>query len=129
MVGGVDITDAVASVKAGLRIVGGQITTATAADTVVTGLDTVAFAIAVFDSDPADGSALVTCTVGDQTSNPAAGSIVVKTWQTAVAVEAAPTPPVPETKFVADVKPIAATVFGRKVNWIAGGTIRAVADA
>ena len=91
---------------AGYKIARGQLTTASATDTVVTGLATVVSAVASYDTDPGDANFLVSCTIGDQAGTPAAGSIIVKTWKTDGA----------------DPTPSAATSFSKKVNWIAVGT-------
>ncbi len=89
------------------RMVAGQITTATATDTVVTGLATVIACGATEDSDPIDNPEWVTATIGDQAGSPAAGSIIVKTWQNTSG---------------SDPTPVAATTFSKKVNWWAYGT-------
>lgn len=85
----------------GQRVARGQRTTASASDTVVTGLTTVAAVVAVLDDDPVAGCAVVTASIGNQAGAPAAGSVLIKTWNTTFA---------------------AATTFGKKVNWIAWGT-------
>ncbi|MDI4231441.1 DUF2190 family protein [Bradyrhizobium sp. Arg237L] len=90
----------------GLRVVGGQLTTATASDTVVTGLSKVLSAVASFESDPGDDPMLVSAQIGDQAGAPVAGSIVVKTWKNTGGT---------------DPTPVAATTFAKKVNWIAIG--------
>ena len=89
-----------------LKIVGGQHTTVAASDTVVTGLTTVVAAVATLDADPSDDPELVSCSIGDQAGSPAAGSILIKTWKNGAT----------------DPTPAAATVFSKKVNWIAIGT-------
>jgi len=91
----------------GLRVARGQQTTVAASDTVVTGLNTVVAAVACLDSDPTDNPEWVTCSIGDQAGAPAAGSILVKTWQNTSGTDPTPT---------------AATTFTKKVNWIAVGT-------
>jgi hypothetical protein len=78
-----------------------------AVDTVVTGLATVVAVVAVLDSDPTLDPLFVTASIGDQAGAPAAGSVYIKSWQATAA---------------GDVTPIAATTFGKKVNWIAIGT-------
>lgn len=98
---------AVAGVAAGYKVARGQHTTVAASDTVATGLATVVAAVAVLDSDPTTDPLFVTCSIGDQAGAPAAGSIYIKSWK--------PTA-------VNDVTPIAATTFGKKVNWVAVGT-------
>lgn len=89
-----------------LRTISGQTTTATATDTVVTGLRRVVAVVASYDTDPADANDFVSATIGDQAGSPAAGSIIIKTWKTADG---------------ADVTPVAATAFTKKVNWVATG--------
>lgn len=89
----------------GFKIAGGQITTATAADTIVTGLATVLAAFANFETDLADANTYVQAQIGDQAGAPAAGSIVVKTWK----------------QSGTDPTPLAADSFAKKVNWIAIG--------
>lgn len=97
-----------ASIKnlAALPIAFGQALTVTASDTVVTGLKNVAAVIASFDTDPADANITVSASIGDQAGTPAAGSILIKTWKSADG---------------ADVTPVAATAFSKKVNWVAFG--------
>ena len=90
----------------GLRVVQGQLATGTAADTVATGLTTVLRVVASLESDPVLTAEWVTAQVGNQTGAPAAGSIVIKTW---------------EATSNANPTPIAATTFGKLVNWIAIG--------
>lgn len=89
------------------KIARGQQTTASASDTVVTGLATVVAVVASFDTDPADANLYVSASIGDQAGSPAAGSIYIKTWK---------------TNDGADPTPVAATAFSKKVNWIAVGT-------
>lgn len=101
------VTTPVAGVAASYKIARGQLTTASATDTVVTGLTTVVSAVGCYDDSPGDANTFVSCTIGDQAGTPAAGSIIVKTWKTADG---------------ADVTPVAATSFSKKVNWIAIGT-------
>jgi hypothetical protein len=90
-----------------LKFARGQITTVTAADTVVTGLAVVAAVIVSLEDDPTDNPFMASGQIGNQSGAPAAGSIVIKTWQNTAG---------------ADPAPAAATTFGRKVNWIAIGT-------
>jgi len=90
----------------GLKLVAGQLTTVTAADTVITGLATVVAVVATLDSDPIDNPEWVTATIGDQAGSPAAGSVIIKTWQNTGGT---------------DPTPAAATTFGKKVNWLAIG--------
>lgn len=85
----------------------GQATTASAADTIVTGLATVVAVIAILEDDPVLTMDRVTAQVGNQAGAPAAGSIVLKSWM--------PTS-------VSNPTPIAATTFSKKVNWLAIGT-------
>lgn len=84
----------------------GQATTVAAVDTIVTGLNQVIAVVASYDTDPADANDFVSASIGDQAGTPAAGSILIKTWKTADG---------------ADVTPVAATAFSKKVNWIAIG--------
>ncbi|MGJ4893771.1 hypothetical protein ACQR10_04540 [Bradyrhizobium sp. HKCCYLRH2060] len=90
-----------------LKFARGQLTTVTAADTVVTGLATVVSVVASLESDPVDNPFMVSAQIGDQAGAPAAGSIIIKTWQNTTGT---------------DPTPAAATTFGKKVNWIAIGT-------
>lgn len=91
----------------GIKIARGQLTTVTATDTVVTGLNTVVAVVACLDDNPGDNPMLVSATIGDQAGAPAAGSIIIKTWQNTTGT---------------DPTPLAATTFSKKVNWIAIGT-------
>jgi len=97
----------VEGVAADYKIARGVHTTVAASDTVVTGLATVVAVIATLESDPVLDPILVSASIGNQSGAPAAGSVLIKTWQ-ATAVDNA--------------TPIAATTFGKKVNWIAVGT-------
>lgn len=97
--------DVLLQAEGGLRVVGGQHTTVTATDTVVTGLSQVVAAVVSYDTDPADANTYVSATIGDQAGAPAAGSIVVKSWK----------------QSGSDPTPIAADAFGKVVNWIAVG--------
>ncbi len=113
-IGGVKVTASaaalnlvLAAVTAGKKVAFGQATTASASDTIVTGLATVVAAVAVLDDAPSVATLFVSCSIGDQAGAPAAGSILLKSWK--------PTD-------VNDVTPIAATSFSKKVNWIAIGT-------
>lgn len=90
-----------------VNIARGQATTVTAADTVVTGLSNVAAVIVSLESDPTDNPEWVTAQVGDQAGSPVAGSVIIKTWQNTSG---------------SDPTPVAATTFGKKVNWIAIGS-------
>jgi hypothetical protein len=91
----------------GLRVAMGQQTTVAAADTVVTGLNTVLSAVACLESDLGDDPEWVSCQIGDQAGAPAAGSIIIKTWKNTGGT---------------DPTPVAATTFTKKVNWFAMGT-------
>jgi hypothetical protein len=102
-----DVIEVLPGGGGGLRVARGQQTTVAASDTVVTGLNTVVAAVACLDSDPIDNPEWVSCSIGDQAGAPAAGSILVKTWQNTAGNDPTPT---------------AATTFGKKVNWIAVGT-------
>ncbi len=97
----------VAGVAAGYKIARGQLTTVTAADTVVTGLATVIAVVASMESDPGDDPFMCSAQVGDQAGTPAAGSVIIKTWKNTGGT---------------DPTPLAATTFSKKVNWIAVGT-------
>ena len=89
-----------------LKFARGQLTTVTAADTVVTGLATVAAVVASLESDPTDNPFMASAQIGDQAGAPAAGSIIIKTWQNTTGT---------------DPTPAAASTFGKKVNWVAIG--------
>jgi hypothetical protein len=101
------LATAPAAIAAGYKVARGQQTTVGASDTVVTGLATVVAAVACLDSDPTDNPEWVTCSIGDQAGTPAAGSILIKTWQNTTGTDPTPT---------------AASTFSKKVNWIAIGT-------
>jgi hypothetical protein len=101
------LSNALAGTSAAKKYVGGQLTTASAADTVVTGLATVIACGATLDSDPVDDPMLASATIGDQAGAPAAGSIIVKTWKNTGGT---------------DPTPLAATTFTKKVNWWAYGS-------
>jgi hypothetical protein len=101
------LSSALAGTSAGKKFVAGQMTTATATDTVVTGLATVVACGATLDADPGDDPMLVSATIGDQAGAPAAGSIIVKTWKNTGGT---------------DPTPLAATTFTKKINWWAYGT-------
>lgn len=79
----------------------GQTTTATAADTVDTGLTTVVAVVAQLESDPVAG---VDRAIGVKGS---AGNISIKTFKPTSGTSTVPT---------------AATTFGKVVSWIAFGT-------
>lgn len=95
---------AVTVVALGGNTARGQHTSVAASDTVVTGLASVAGVIASLDADPGLNPGLASASIGDQAGAPAAGSVLLKTWQFTDATH--PTP-------------IAATTFGKKVNWLA----------
>jgi predicted RecA/RadA family phage recombinase len=97
--------DVLLQAEGGLRIVGGQHTTVTATDTVVTGLSQVVAAVVSYGTDPADANTYVSATIGDQAGAPAAGSIIIKSWK----------------QSGSDPTPIAADAFSKVVNWIAVG--------
>jgi hypothetical protein len=97
----------IAGAGSGLKLARGQQNTVTAVDTVATGLTTVVAAVASLDSDPGDDPMLATASIGDQAGAPVAGSILVKTWKNTGGT---------------DPTPLAASTFGKKVNWIAIGT-------
>lgn len=101
------VANPVNGVAGGYKLARGQATTASASDTVVTGLALVVSAVASMDSDPADDPFMCSCSIGDQAGTPAAGSILVKTWKNTGGT---------------DPTPLAATTFSKKVNWIAIGT-------
>lgn len=84
----------------------GQVATVTASDTIATGLSTVKGVVAVLNDAPAATVTLVTADIGDQAGAPVAGAFLLKTWQPTAAGNTAP---------------IAATTFGKKVNWFAWG--------
>lgn len=90
----------------GLKTVAGQATTATASDTIVTGLSKLVGAIASLDDSPIDDPIMATASIGDQAGSPAAGSFLLKTWKDTGGT---------------DPTPAAATTFSKKVNWIAFG--------
>lgn len=77
----------------------GQQTTVAAADTIATGLAEVYGVVVSLDTDPADANMFVSGTFSG-------GNIVVKTWKSADGT---------------DPTPVAASAFGKKVNWFAWG--------
>lgn len=89
-----------------IKVSSGQATTATASDTVVTGLRKVLYAVASLEDSPVIGADRAQAVIGDQAGTPAAGSILIKSFK--------PTG-------TGDATPIAATTFSKKVNWIAIG--------
>lgn len=100
-------TKGVQAVAAGLKIATGQATTVAASDTIVTGLTSLVGAMAVLDDAPVIGCDRAQASIGNQSGAPAAGSLLLKTFK--------PTA-------TGDATPIAATTFGKKVNWVAWGT-------
>ena len=96
------LATAVAGAAAGYKIDRGQATTVAAADDITTALTTVVAVLAVLDDDPAAGCQFVTAQKGG-----VAGHFNLKTWMATAAGNTAL---------------IAATTFGKKVNWIAVGT-------
>ena len=91
----------------GNRVARIQHTSVAASDTVVTGLSLVTAAACAFDTDPADANITCSVSIGDQAGSPAAGSVLVKTWKSADG---------------ADVTPVAASAFSKKVGVIAIGS-------
>jgi hypothetical protein len=94
------------SFDSNLKFALGQTTTATASDDIATGLQKVLYAVATLEDAPVVGCDRAQASVGDQVNTPAAGKISLKTFK--------PTA-------VGDATPIAATTFGKKINWIAVG--------
>jgi hypothetical protein len=92
---------------AGYKIARGSTTITQASQDVATGLATVVAAVASMSGDPSMTHMFSTCTIGNQTGQPAAGSIRIKSWKPTAADNCAP--------LAAD------TVFGG-VDWIAIGT-------
>lgn len=97
---------AVGAVNRDLKFAAGQHTTASASDTVVTGLSVVLGVVATYDTDPADANNYVSASIGDQAGSPAAGSILIKQWQNTSGN---------------DPTPAAGASFSKKVNWFAWG--------
>ena len=89
-----------------VKFVAGQSTTATASDTIATGLTKIAGVVASLNDAPSDDPSWVSADIGDQAGAPAAGSFLLKTWKNTSGTD--PTPG-------------AATTFSKKVNWIAFG--------
>jgi hypothetical protein len=98
---------AVKGVASGYMLARGVHSTATASDTVVTGLTTVVACGATLQSDPVQDPCMVSATIGNQSGAPAAGSIYIKTWKHTSA---------------GDCTPAAASTFTKSVNWWAVGT-------
>jgi len=92
-----------------LAIAYGQLTTASASDTVVTGLSRVFAIVATLQDDPIDTCSLASGSIGDQAGTPAAGSVLIKTWKpTTGGASGNPTL-------------VAASAFSKKVSWWAVG--------
>jgi hypothetical protein len=89
-----------------LKVVAGQVTTVTASDTIATGLRKVLYAVAVLEDAPVAAVSSAQAAVGDQAGTPAAGSILIKTWKATAS---------------GDTTPLAASTFGKKVNYFAVG--------
>jgi hypothetical protein len=89
-----------------LKIVSDQSVTATASDTINTGLRKVLAVWAQLEDAPVAGCQLATASLGDQAGTPAAGTFLLKTWKATA---------------TADTAVVAATTFTKKVNWIAMG--------
>ena len=98
----------VQGVSGGYKIARGQHTQVAAADTVVTGLSSVAAVAVSFDSAPTVKQLFVSGAIGDQAGAPAAGSVIISTFK--------PTA-------VNDVTPAAATDFTENlvIGWVAVG--------
>ena len=92
---------------AGYQLARGVHETVAAEDVLVTGLAAVVAIVATLADDPSVDPLLVTADVGDQAGAPAAGSVYIRSWK-------------PTAND--NVTPIAATTFGKKVNWVAIGT-------
>lgn len=88
------------------RMATGQCTTASASDTIVTGLGTLKSVVVSINDDVTDGLSWATGSLGDQAGTPAAGSFLLKTWKNTSGT---------------DPTPAAASSFSVKVNWIAYG--------
>src|SRR5258706_13534464 len=71
----------IAGVAPGYKVARGQMTTASASDTVVTGLATVVAAIANLEDAPVIGADRANAAIGDQAGTPAAGSILIKSYK------------------------------------------------
>jgi|SRR5882672_3667812 len=89
-----------------LKIASGQVTTVAASDTIVTGLRAVLYAVASLEDAPILNCDHAQAVIGDQAGTPAAGSILIKTWKRTAS---------------GDATPIAASTFGKKVNFVAFG--------
>jgi hypothetical protein len=95
-----------AALAASKKVAYGQATTVAAVDTIATGIGTLEIVLATLDSDPTDDPEWVTASIGDQAGSPVAGSFLLKSWKNTGG---------------SDPTPVAATTFGKKVNWIAIG--------
>lgn len=104
---GIALANVPVGVGVGYKIARGQHTTVAASDTVVTGLALVVSVVASMDADPGDNPFMCSASIGDQAGTPAAGSVLIKTWQNTGGT---------------DPTPAAAGTFTKKVNWIAIGT-------
>jgi hypothetical protein len=82
----------------------GQATTATASDTIATGLTKVTSCSATLDGGPLVDPEMATCSIGDQNGSPVSGSILIQTWKTFGGT------------------PAASATFSKKVNWVAIGS-------
>lgn len=89
-----------------VQFVSGQHTTVAASDTVNTGLGTVLGCVANLEDAPVIGCDRAQAVKGDQAGTPAAGRVLIKSFQPTATGNATP---------------IAATTFSKKVNWIAWG--------
>jgi len=89
-----------------LKIASGQVTTVAASDTIMTGLRAVRYAMAGHEVAPILNCHRAQAVIGDQAGTPAAGSILIKTWKRTAS---------------GDSTPIAASTFGKKVNFVAFG--------
>jgi hypothetical protein len=97
----------VAGVAAGYKLARGSVLTVAASDDINTGLASVIACVAVLEDAPSVDVLWVVAQVGNQAGAPAAGHILLKSFK--------PTA-------VNDVTPLPATVFGKRVSFIAIGT-------
>ncbi len=72
----------------------------------LTGLRAVLYAVASLEDAPILNCDHAQAVIGDQAGTPAAGSILIKTWKRTAS---------------GDATPIAASTFGKKVNFVAFG--------
>lgn len=91
---------------ASLPIASGVFTTVSASDTVPTGLKVVTSVLVTPADAPVQTATSFTGDIGDQSAAPVAGSFLLKSWM--------PTS-------VGSTLPVAATTFGKRVNWWAWG--------